>query len=371
MVWLCWVIVRLDPINRLGGSPRPNRDPDTCLLAANYETAGKGSFQKRGLLCGPVLLTGWLSPTPQSLGRSSVRKSHALDPDPSRFPLPHPENNSDPSGTRSPEHWRRLWGPAKMDFMLGPVKGDDKGEPRGEEMVPKSGRVASVASSRERTRSPYGNPSSLRAPTRGNPLEEQRTPPTSSEARAFPISSKEREKPSKEPLQTHPELPIGVREPRRKQGSAKKTARSRNLHPTSDKTYHGGKPRRQPERPRRRRQPVIMGAILEVRLPKHFDKPTDMRYDGTQDPQEHLTAFEARMNLEGVGDEVRCRAFPVTLAGLAIRWFNSLPQGSVTTFADITCAFLAQFTTRIAKAKHPINLLGVTENWRADQEVPG
>ncbi|XP_020982291.1 uncharacterized protein LOC110273504 [Arachis duranensis] len=103
-------------------------------------------------------------------------------------------------------------------------------------------------------------------------------------------------------------------------------------------------------------------SILEVRLPRHFDKPTDMRYDGTQDPQEHLTAFEARMNLEGVGDEVRCRAFPVTLAGPAIRWFNSLPQGSVAAFSDITRTFLAQFTTRIAKAKHPINLLGVTQS---------
>ncbi|XP_057720308.1 uncharacterized protein LOC130934790 [Arachis stenosperma] len=102
-------------------------------------------------------------------------------------------------------------------------------------------------------------------------------------------------------------------------------------------------------------------SILEVRLPKYFDKPTDMRYDGTQDPQEHLTAFEARMNLEGVGDEVRCRAFPMTLAGPAIRWFNALPQGSVITFTDITRAFLAQFTTCIAKAKHPINLLGVTQ----------
>ncbi|XP_025702599.1 uncharacterized protein [Arachis hypogaea] len=102
-------------------------------------------------------------------------------------------------------------------------------------------------------------------------------------------------------------------------------------------------------------------SILEVRLPKHFDKPTDMRYDGTQDPLEHLTAFEARMNLEGVGDEVRCRAFPVTLAGPAIRWFNGLPQGSIYGFSDISRAFLAQFTTRIAKAKHPINLLGVTQ----------
>ncbi|XP_016192238.1 uncharacterized protein LOC107633118 [Arachis ipaensis] len=86
-----------------------------------------------------------------------------------------------------------------------------------------------------------------------------------------------------------------------------------------------------------------------------------MRYDRIQDPQEHLTAFEARMNLEGVGDEVRCRAFPVTLVGPTIRWFNSLPQGSVAKFSDISHAFLAQFTTRIAKAKHPINLLGVMQ----------
>ncbi|XP_016195761.1 uncharacterized protein LOC107636787 [Arachis ipaensis] len=84
-------------------------------------------------------------------------------------------------------------------------------------------------------------------------------------------------------------------------------------------------------------------SILEVWLPKHFDKPTDMRYDGTQDPQKHLTAFEARMNLEGVGDEVRCRAFSVTLAGPAIRWFNSLPQGSVARPGEPTRKYLDRF----------------------------
>ncbi|XP_016200496.1 uncharacterized protein LOC107641523 [Arachis ipaensis] len=86
-----------------------------------------------------------------------------------------------------------------------------------------------------------------------------------------------------------------------------------------------------------------------------------MRYDETKDPQEHVTTFEARMNLEGVDNSVRCRAFHVTLAGPAIWWFNTLPQGSITTFADISQNFLARFTTRIAKAKHPINLLGVTQ----------
>ncbi|XP_016168679.1 uncharacterized protein LOC107611242 [Arachis ipaensis] len=103
-------------------------------------------------------------------------------------------------------------------------------------------------------------------------------------------------------------------------------------------------------------------SILKVRLPRNFDKLTNMRYDGTKDPQEHITAFEARMNLEGVDNTVRCRAFPMTLAGPAIQWFNALPQGSITAFTDIFQCFLARFTTHIAKAKHPINLLGVTQN---------
>ncbi|XP_072080975.1 uncharacterized protein [Arachis hypogaea] len=127
------------------------------------------------------------------------------------------------------------------------------------------------------------------------------------------------------------------------------------------------------EEPRRRHTKrtrddhIIMGAmpfterILRAKLPRGFDKPTDMKYDGTKDPQEHLTAFEARMNLEGASDAVRCRAFPVTLAGPAIKWFNALPNGSITSFHDITRKFMAQFTTRITKAKHPISLLGVTQ----------
>ncbi|XP_025651898.1 uncharacterized protein [Arachis hypogaea] len=101
--------------------------------------------------------------------------------------------------------------------------------------------------------------------------------------------------------------------------------------------------------------------ILKAKLPKGFNKPTDMKYDGTKDSQEHLTAFKARMNLEGAADAVRGKAFPVTLAGPMIKWFNALPNGSITGFHDISRKFMAQFTTRITKAKHPISLLGVTQ----------
>ncbi|XP_025627814.1 uncharacterized protein [Arachis hypogaea] len=67
------------------------------------------------------------------------------------------------------------------------------------------------------------------------------------------------------------------------------------------------------------------------------------------------------MNLEGAANMIRCKAFSITLADPAIKWFNALPNGSITGFHDISQKFMAQFTTRITKAKHPISLLGVTQ----------
>ncbi|RYQ97464.1 hypothetical protein Ahy_B08g093506 [Arachis hypogaea] len=153
------------------------------------------------------------------------------------------------------------------------------------------------------------------------------------------------------------------RSPERRNGKRHNRSVSRDPSPRHDTDDD----RRHQEAKRTRNDYVIMGAtpfterILKAKLPKGFDKPTDMKYDGTKDPQEHLMAFEARMNLEGALDAVRCRAFPVTLAGPAIKCFNALPNGSITDFHDISQKFMAQFTTRITKAKHAISLLGVTQ----------
>ncbi|MED6197564.1 hypothetical protein PIB30_057607 [Stylosanthes scabra] len=46
--------------------------------------------------------------------------------------------------------------------------------------------------------------------------------------------------------------------------------------------------------------------ILKVQPPKHFVKPTDMKYDGSTDPHIHLNDFEHRMICDGVVDEVKC-----------------------------------------------------------------
>ncbi|MED6123208.1 hypothetical protein PIB30_046957, partial [Stylosanthes scabra] len=53
--------------------------------------------------------------------------------------------------------------------------------------------------------------------------------------------------------------------------------------------------------------------ILKVQPPKHFVKPTDMKYDGSSNPHIHLNDFEHRMICDGAVDAVKCRAFPTTL----------------------------------------------------------
>ena len=47
------------------------------------------------------------------------------------------------------------------------------------------------------------------------------------------------------------------------------------------------------------------------------------------------------MHLQGVADEIMCRAFPTTLKGAARIWFNRLTPNSISTFKELN----AQFTT--------------------------
>ncbi|MED6196035.1 hypothetical protein PIB30_043452 [Stylosanthes scabra] len=85
--------------------------------------------------------------------------------------------------------------------------------------------------------------------------------------------------------------------------------------------------------------------ILRVQLPRHLVKSTDMKYDESTDPLEHLRNFKHRMICDGVIDEVKCRAFFMTLTGLDSNKFTSLPAGSISTFAEVKELFLTEFTT--------------------------
>ena len=66
-------------------------------------------------------------------------------------------------------------------------------------------------------------------------------------------------------------------------------------------------------------------------------------YDGAKDPLNHLKSFKTLMHLQGVVDEIICRAFPITLRGPARIWFSRLMPNSISTFKDLSAQFSSHF----------------------------
>jgi hypothetical protein len=75
-------------------------------------------------------------------------------------------------------------------------------------------------------------------------------------------------------------------------------------------------------------------------MPDKFKIPQIEKYDGSEDPQDHLEAFREHLILHGTPDEIACRAFPLTLKGVAKDWFTGLPPKSVGTFKELGRLFL-------------------------------
>jgi len=79
-------------------------------------------------------------------------------------------------------------------------------------------------------------------------------------------------------------------------------------------------------------------SILEAVIPNMFVGPK-VTFTGMEDPEAHLTAFHTQMMLVGDSDVVRCKLFMSTLIGMAMDWFISLPNGHITSFAQLSQLF--------------------------------
>ena len=77
--------------------------------------------------------------------------------------------------------------------------------------------------------------------------------------------------------------------------------------------------------------------------PPKFKMSSLDSYDGTRDPFDHIATFKTTMHLQGVLDEIMCRAFPTTLKGPARVWFSKIPPNSVSSFEDLSKLFVNNF----------------------------
>ncbi|CAL1353283.1 unnamed protein product [Linum trigynum] len=76
-------------------------------------------------------------------------------------------------------------------------------------------------------------------------------------------------------------------------------------------------------------------------------------YNGTTDPEDHVSTFCLRMQLQTNSNAALCRTFPSTFSGICLDWYNRLPNGIIRSFEE----FILLFTTKFASQKRrPLHL---------------
>ena len=78
-------------------------------------------------------------------------------------------------------------------------------------------------------------------------------------------------------------------------------------------------------------------------LPPKFKMPSLDSYDGTCDPFDHIATFKTTMHLQGIPDEIMCRASPTILKGPTRVWFSKIPLNTVSSFEDLSKLFVNNF----------------------------
>ena len=101
--------------------------------------------------------------------------------------------------------------------------------------------------------------------------------------------------------------------------------------------------------------------MLHFPLPTKFRMPQIEGFDGMKDPIDHLNTYKNQMKLHGYQDPVRCRAFAITFKGSALAWFNRLPPASVSSFKELSVAFMSHFIGAQMYRKPSYHLLTVKQ----------
>ena len=78
--------------------------------------------------------------------------------------------------------------------------------------------------------------------------------------------------------------------------------------------------------------------ILLTPFPDKFKFPA-LTYDGTTDPEDHISTYEGMMQCYDCNSAHMCRAFKTTLRGNARKWYYSIKKGSIKSWSQLAEAF--------------------------------
>ena len=101
--------------------------------------------------------------------------------------------------------------------------------------------------------------------------------------------------------------------------------------------------------------------VLHFPLLAKFRMAQVEAFDGVRDPIDNLNTYKNQMELHGYQDPVRCRAFAITLKGTALAWFNRLPPSSISSFSELSIAFVSHFIGARTYRKPSYHLLTIKQ----------
>ena len=101
--------------------------------------------------------------------------------------------------------------------------------------------------------------------------------------------------------------------------------------------------------------------VLHFPISAKFRMPQIEAFNGTKDPVDHLNTYKNQMELHGYQEPIQCRAFTITLKGPALAWFNRLPPSSLSSFRELSIAFVSHFIGARTYRKPSYHLLSIKQ----------
>ena len=89
--------------------------------------------------------------------------------------------------------------------------------------------------------------------------------------------------------------------------------------------------------------------------------PTIKPFDGTIDPDDHMSAYKCQMSIQTVDDATWCKNFPATLMGGSQKWFQNLPPNSVNNFTELSYLFTGHFVAYRQEQKTSMHLFKIIQ----------
>ena len=77
---------------------------------------------------------------------------------------------------------------------------------------------------------------------------------------------------------------------------------------------------------------------MDELVPPHYIT-SKIFFTRVEDPENHLTAFNAHMIVFGGTEAIQCKMFMSIFIGTTLQWFSGLPDGHITSFEQFSRLF--------------------------------